>query len=114
AGALDIEIARERVVQADALLRSAHAQRSPSLGSEASAGYNTRPTGGQRRKARLAATLTFDWDADLWGGLEQAERSAAANLLRNQDLVQATRLAAAALAARGVIEYREAVRDAQL
>ncbi len=114
AGALDIDIARERVAQADALLRSAHAQRSPSLGSEASAGYTTRPTGGQRRKGRLAATLTFDWDADLWGGLEQAERSAAAHLLRSQDLLQATRLATAALAARGVIEYSEAVRDAEL
>jgi NodT family efflux transporter outer membrane factor (OMF) lipoprotein len=114
AGALDIGIARERVAQADALLRSARARRSPSLGFEASAGYNTRPSGAQRHRTRLAAGLTFDWDADLWGGLEQAERSAAANLLRSQDLAQVTRLATAALAARGVIEYREAVRDAQL
>ncbi|MPZ46933.1 MAG: efflux transporter outer membrane subunit [Betaproteobacteria bacterium] len=114
AGAPDIAIARERVAQADALLRSARAQRSPRLGSEATAGYNTRASGGQRRGARLSAGLIFDWDADLWGGLEQAERSAAANLLRSRDLVQATRLATAALAASGVIEYREAVRDAQL
>jgi multidrug efflux system outer membrane protein len=114
AGALDIAIARERATQADALLRSARAQRSPSLGSETSAGYNTRASGGQRRGARLSAGLVFDWDADLWGGLEQAERSAAAKLLRSRDLVQATRLATAALAARGVIEYREAVRDAKL
>ncbi|MGH8663376.1 MAG: TolC family protein [Burkholderiales bacterium] len=114
AGAPDIAIARERVAQADALLRSARAQRSPSLVSEASAGYNTRASGGQRRGTRLSAGLIFNWDADLWGGLEQAERSAAAKLLRSRDLLQATRLATAALAARGVIEYREAVRDAQL
>ena len=114
AGAPDIAIARERVAQADALLRSARAQRGPSVGAEASAGYNTRASGGQRRGTRLSVGLTFDWDADLWGGLEQAERSAAAKLLRSRDLVQATRLATAALAARGVIEYREAVRDAQL
>jgi NodT family efflux transporter outer membrane factor (OMF) lipoprotein len=114
AGAPDIAIARERVAQADALLRSARAQRSPSLGSEASAGYNTRATGGQRRGARLTAGLVLAWDADLSGGLEQAERSAAAKLLRSRDLVQAARLTIAALAARGVIEYREAVLDAQL
>jgi NodT family efflux transporter outer membrane factor (OMF) lipoprotein len=114
AGAPDIAIARERVAQADALLRSARAQRSPSLASEASAGYNTRASSGQRRGARLTAGLVLAWDADLSGGLEQAERSAAAKLLRSRDLVQATRLSTAALAARGVIEYREAVLDARL
>lgn len=114
AGAPDIEIARERAAQAMALLRVASAQRQPTLSADAGADYNTRPTGGRQSRGRLSAGLQLDWDADLWGGLRQAERSAAANVLRSEDLVQAARLSIAGLAARGVIEYRAAVRDAQL
>jgi multidrug efflux system outer membrane protein len=114
AGAPDIAIARERVAQAEALLRVASAQRQPTLGAQAGADYNTRPTGGRQSRGRATALLQLDWDADLWGGLRQAERSAAASFLRSQDLVQAARLSIAGLAARAVIEYRAAVRDAQL
>src|SRR5690606_28211392 len=71
------------------------------------------PTG-RNRRGRVSAGLTLEWDADLWGGLRFAERSAAARLLGAREQLQATRLALAGLTARSVIEYREAVRDAEL
>ena len=69
----DTAIARERVVQAQALLRGASARRSPLIGAEASLEARSRRAAGERRLDPGAA-LTLDWDLDLWGGLRQAEQ----------------------------------------
>jgi multidrug efflux system outer membrane protein len=108
-----IEIARERVIQAQALLRGAHAQRGPLIGAEASLEARSRRDAGERVFDPSVA-LTLDWYLDLWGGLRQAEQSAAASLLRSEDLVQATRLATAGLTARAYVEWQEARLDQQL
>jgi NodT family efflux transporter outer membrane factor (OMF) lipoprotein len=109
----DVAIAFERVAQAQALLRSAAAARRPSLGGRLQAGASERRVFGgdddqSTAGAGVSAGLAFDWNVDLWGGLQQAERSAAASLLQRQDLAQAARLATASMAARGYIEWREA------
>jgi NodT family efflux transporter outer membrane factor (OMF) lipoprotein len=109
----DIHIARERVVQAQALLNGARAQRKPLIGASAAVDATQRRESDQRY-VEPSAALTLDWDADLWGGLRQAERSAAATVMQAQDLAQATRLATAGLAARAYIEWREALLDRQL
>jgi NodT family efflux transporter outer membrane factor (OMF) lipoprotein len=113
AAAPDVAIGRERIAQAEAALRVAQAQHQPAIAAFASANYDTRPTG-RNRRGRVSAGLTLEWDADLAGGLRFAERSAAARLLGAHEQMQATRLALAGLTARSVIAYREAVRDAQL
>ena len=61
-----------------------------------------------------SAALTLVWDTDLWGGLRQAENSAAARVMQAHHLAQAARLATAGLAARAVVEWREAQLDAAL
>lgn len=116
-GNLDIGIAAERVRQAQALLRAAQAERGPSLlaGSRAGAthrdgagGTSTTTGAGTRSGGSASLELDLSWDADLWGGLRQAERSAAAGVLRSRDLAQAARLAAAGSAARLYTAWREA------
>ena len=104
-----IPIARERVAQARALLDRARAQRSPLLQAQLRAALGSRSGGSRGGDPR--ASLALGWDADLWGGLRQAERSAAAGLLRSAHLEQANRLAVAGLAARAVVEWREALAD---
>ena len=109
----DTAIARERVVQAQALLRGASARRSPLIGAEAGVEARSRRAAGERRLDPSAA-LTLDWDLDLWGGLRQAEQSAAASLLQTQDLAQAARLSTAGLTARAYVAWQEALLDEQL
>lgn len=108
-----IAIADEQVAQARALLQSAQAQRGVQIGAQADATLRLRRDTGQRR-LQPGATLALDFDTDLWGGLRQAELSAAAAVLRSQDLVQAARLAAAGLAARAYVEWRVARQDAAM
>ena len=108
-----VDIARERVVQAEALLRGARAQRSPLLGAEASAEARSRREADQRASDPRAA-LTLDWDLDLGGGLRQAEMSAAAAVLRSEDWLQAARLSVAGLTARAYVEWQEARLDQRL
>ncbi len=108
-----IAISRERIVQAQALLRSARAQRGPQVSAGAAVSVE-RGAGSADRSVAPRLELGLDWDLDLWGGRHQAERSAAARLLRSEDLLQVSRLASAGLAARAAIEWREAQRDAQL
>lgn len=109
----DVAIARERAVQARALLRQAGARRNLQVGSELAVQGTTRRNA-ETRAIDPSASLTFDWDADLWGGLRQAERSAAAEALRSEDLVQAARLSTAALTARAYLAWREALLDERL
>jgi multidrug efflux system outer membrane protein len=108
-----IAIADAQVAQARALLQSARARRGMQLGAQADAALRLQRGAGQRRR-QPGAAFTLDYDADLWGGLRQAEASAAAGLLRSQDLAQAARLATAALAARAYLEWRVALSDARL
>ncbi|HVL75199.1 MAG TPA: efflux transporter outer membrane subunit [Noviherbaspirillum sp.] len=131
AGNLEVAAAFERVEQAQALLRRASAERGPVLGARGQIGVNRRSggagrtsgtsgsagttTGGvQTNGATAGAGLSIEWNADLWGGLRQAEASAAASLLRSEDLAQAARLATAGTAARGYIEWREAQNEWQV
>lgn len=113
-GNLDIAAAFARVDQAQALLRRAHAARGPAVDASGRVGANRRNGGSNNSDshndsgATASAGLNIEWDADLWGGLRQAEQSAAAELLRTEDLAQAARLATAGTAARGYVEWREA------
>jgi NodT family efflux transporter outer membrane factor (OMF) lipoprotein len=108
-----VDIARERVVQAQALLRGARAQRRPLIGAEA--GIEPRRSRDSGPSASDSdATLTLEWDLDVGGGLLQSERSAAASVLRSEDLVQAARLSVAALTARAYVEWQEARLDQDL
>ncbi len=109
----DTAIARERVVQAQALLRGASAQRGPIVGAEVAVDARSRRATGERALDPSAA-LTLDWDLDLWGGLRQAEQSAAASLLQAEDLAQAARLSTAGLTARAYVAWQEALLDEQL
>lgn len=109
----DVDIARERVVQARAMLRGAQAQRRPLIGARAGIESRSNRDSGQRTIDSSVA-VTLDWDLDTGGGLLQAERSAAASVLRNEDLVQAARLSVAALTARAYVEWQEARLDQDL
>ncbi|MCV0437158.1 MAG: efflux transporter outer membrane subunit [Hydrogenophaga sp.] len=109
----DTAIARERVVQAQALLRGTSARRSPLIGAQAAVDARSRRASGERALDPSAA-LTLDWDLDLWGGLRQAEQSAAASLLQAEDLAQAARLSVAGLTARAHVAWQEARLDEQL
>lgn len=109
----DVAIARERAVQARALLRRASGQRNLQLGGELAVQGSTRRDA-ETRAIDPSSAISFDWDADLWGGLRQAERSAAAEALRSEDLVQAARLSTAALTARAFVAWREALLDERL
>lgn len=134
AGNLDIAIAYERVDQAAAALRSAQGGLRPSVDGRAQAGANyrrgeqsnrtttqsgtqTSSQTGTRNNSTSASASTgvqFDWALDLWGGLRQAERAAAATLMQQRDQVQAARLATAGLAARSYLAWREAQREQAL
>lgn len=122
AGNLDIAIAYERINQAAAALRSAQGSLRPRLDAGAQAGTTYRSGSTPNRSgtqtdsnATSASTgLEFDWALDLWGGLGQAERAAAASLMQQRDLVQAARLATAGLAARSYLAWREALRELAL
>ncbi len=105
-----VDIARERVGQAQALLGGARAQRRPLISAEASIESRSRRESDQRASDATVA-VTLDWDLDVGGGLLQAERSAAASVLRNEDLVQAARLSVAGLTARAYVEWQEARLD---
>jgi NodT family efflux transporter outer membrane factor (OMF) lipoprotein len=109
----DMAIASERVQQAQALLQRVRAQRGVRLGAQADSVVQLQLEGRERR-LQPGAALTLDFDMDLWGGLQQAERSAAAGVLRSQDLAQAARLAAAGLTARAYIEWQLALQDHRL
>lgn len=133
-GNLDIAIAYERVDQAAAALRSAQGGLRPRVDGRAQAGASYRrgdqsgrittqsgtqinsQTGSRNNSTTGSAStgLQFDWALDLWGGLRQAERAAAASLMQQRDLVQATRLATAGLAARSYLAWREAQREQAL
>lgn len=108
-----IAIADEQRIQARALLQSAQARRGVQVGVQADTTLRLQRDAGERR-LQPGAGLTLDFDTDLWGGLRQAEASAAAAVLRSQDLVQAARLSTAGLAARAYLEWRVARRDAVL
>lgn len=112
-GNVDAALAAERVQQAQALLRAARAQGGPQLGLQADTGLQLRRRGDERR-LQPGAALNLDFEPDLWGGLALAERSAAAGVLRSQDLAQAARLTAAGLAARAYVEWRLALQDQAL
>lgn len=112
-GEVGVALAAERVQQAQALLQAARAQRGPRLAVQAEATLQLRRQGSERR-LQPGAALNLDQDIDLWGGLALAERSAAAGVLRSQDLAQAARLAAASLAAQAYIEWRLALQDQAL
>jgi NodT family efflux transporter outer membrane factor (OMF) lipoprotein len=109
---VDIGLAQERVVQARALLGTARAQRGVRLAAEADAQWRVRRPSG--RALQPGAALALDLDTDLWGGLRDAERAAAAGVRRDEHLVQATRLAAASLTARGYLEWQAARHDRDL
>lgn len=109
----DIDIARERVLQAQALLRGAAAQRGPLIGAEAGLEARSRRDAGERALEPRAA-LSLDWDLDWGGGLRQAQASAQASLLRSEELAQATRLSTAVLSARAYVEWQEARLDQRL
>src|SRR5690606_17284404 len=109
AGSPDIAIARERLTQAQALLEIARAQRSPLVTAQLRTALGSRGAGARGGDPR--AGIGLDWDTDLWGGLRQAERSAAAGVLRSTHREQASRLAVAGLAARAFVEWREALAD---
>jgi len=109
----DIAIARERAVQASALLRGASGRRNLQVGGELALQGRSRRDADTRALTPSAA-IDFEWDADLWGGLRQAERSAAAAVFRSEDLVQAARLSTAALTARAYVAWREALLDERL
>ncbi len=113
-GSIDVALARERLVQAGALLRQARAQRGVVIGAglQVEGGSGVSSDAGAGRGGRGVATI--DWDADLAGGLRLAERSAAAGVMREVDRLQAARLGVAATTARAVIEWREAAADAAL
>lgn len=113
AGNPGIAIADGQVAQARALLRSAQARRSVQLGLRADTTLRLQRDAGQRRVSPAVA-LVLDLDTDLWGGLRQAEASAAAGLMRSRDLVQVARLATAGLAARAYLEWRVALQDARM
>lgn len=115
-GNLDIATALQRVEEAQALLRAAKAERQPTLigGARASAAKRGSTGSNNAGGGTLGLELDLGWDADLWGGQRQAERSAAAALLRNQDLAQAARLAAAGAAARVYAQWRGALAEIQL
>lgn len=106
----DIAIARERVVQASSRLRQAGGARWPvvagTIRSEHGGAF-----GGADEDRQPTATIGADWTPDLWGTRRQAERSAAAQVLRNDDLLRATRLSVAGTTARAVIAWREAQAD---
>lgn len=105
--------AGEQLQQAQAQLVAARAQRRPALGAGLRAEARLRRDPGERLFAPQAA-LSLDFDTNLWGGLAQAERSAAAGVLRQRHLLQAARLAAAGLAARAYVEWRTAALDEAL
>ncbi|MEZ5649347.1 MAG: efflux transporter outer membrane subunit [Burkholderiaceae bacterium] len=111
----DIAIARERLLRAQAGLTLAGAARYPlvsgQIGTVADAGSTLAGSASERQPR---AVIGADWAPDLWGARRQAERSAAATVLRERDLVRGTRLAIAATTARAVIEWREAVADLAL
>ncbi len=112
-GNVDAALAAERVQQAQALLRAAQAQGGLQLGLQADTTLQLRRQGSERR-LQPGAALNLDFEPDLWGGLALAERSAAAGVLRSQDLAQAARLSAAGLVARAYIEWRLAQQDQAL
>ncbi len=112
-GNVDAALAAERVQQAQALLLTARAQGGLQLGLQADATLQLRRRDDERR-LQPGAALNLGFEPDLWGGLGLAERSAAAGLLRSQDLAQAARLAAAGLAARAYIAWRLALHDGVL
>ncbi len=112
-GEVQVALAAERVQQAQALVQAARAQRGPRLAVQADATLQLRRRADERR-LQPGAALALDQELDLWGGLALAERSAAAGLLRSQDLAQATRLATAGLAARAYIAWRLALQDEAL
>lgn len=112
-GEVGVALAAERVQQAQALLQAARAQRGPRLTVQADATLQLRRQGDERR-LQPGAAVSLDQEVDLWGGLALSERSAAAGLLRSQDLAQAARLAAASLAARAYIEWQLALQDQAL
>lgn len=121
AGNLEVAAAFERVAQAQALLQQASATRRPTVGTRAQTGASRRrseggtTSGNQSTSGGTASVgLNVEWDADLWGGLHQAEQSAAAELLRTEDLAQAARLATAGTAARGYVEWRAAQNEQQV
>jgi NodT family efflux transporter outer membrane factor (OMF) lipoprotein len=105
-----VDIARERVVQAQALLRGAQAQRSPFIGAEALVEARSRREPGQPAPDPSAG-LMLDWDLDVGGGLRQAEMSAAASVLRSEDWLQAARLSVAGLTAQAYVAWQQARLD---
>jgi multidrug efflux system outer membrane protein len=109
----DIAISRERAVQARALLRGASGQRNLQVSGELALQGRSRRDA-DTRALDPSAAINLEWDADLWGGLRQAERSAAAAVLRSEDLVQVSRLSTAALTARAYVAWREALLDERL
>src|SRR5690606_23951880 len=92
-----------------ALLDGARAQRSPQVTAQLRSALGSRSAGARGSDPR--ASLGLDWDTDLWGGLRQAQRSAAAGVLRSEHLAQASRLAVAGLTAPPVLGGREALAD---
>lgn len=116
AGNLDVAAAFERVRQAQAVLRGAQAERSPALvgATRVTAARRGNATAQNPSGTSAGLELNLDWNADLWGAQRQAERSAAAALLRSDDLAQAARLAAAGSAARTYAEWREALAEIRL
>jgi NodT family efflux transporter outer membrane factor (OMF) lipoprotein len=108
---IDVAVAGERVLQAQALLAGTQAARGPRLAAQADTELNLRQRSGQRA-VQPGAGLSLEWNADLFGGLRWAERAASAEVQRSREGVQAVRLAQAALAARSYIEWRAAQLDA--
>ncbi|HEY4541620.1 MAG TPA: TolC family protein, partial [Noviherbaspirillum sp.] len=125
----EIAVAFERVAQAQALLEQTSATREPSIAARLQAGASQRSnhndstgasstsstsSGSSADSAGTAAGINVEWDADLWGGLRQAEQSPAAGLLRTKDQAQAARLATAGTAARGYVDWRAAQNERAL
>lgn len=123
AGNLDIAIAFERIDQAAAALQGAQGRLRPTLdaSTQVTTNYrrgntntNNRSTQNNSNSPSASAGLQFDWALDLWGGLRQVERAAAASLMQQHDLAQAARLATAGLTARSYLSWREAQREQAL
>lgn len=111
---LDLAEARTRIDEARAALRAAQGARVPQLAGEARLEARSRAGEGGRRLAPTVG-LALDWDADLWGGLRDAERAAEATLSGRGFETRAVALSTAALTARAYVAWQEArlERDAQ-
>jgi outer membrane protein TolC len=110
AASLDIALARTRIDEARAALRAAQGARAPQLTAVARVDARSRAAADGRR-VDPTLQLALDWDADLWGGLRDAERAAAATLAGRAFDARALQLSTAALTARAYLAWQQSRLD---